>query len=173
MLPASRSGNTSTLACPATLESGALEAPISGTIAASNCSSPSNANSGAISLANLVASTTLSTSACFALPLEEWDSIATFGSCPTNILKLSAEETAIAANSSGVGFWFRPQSANTNVPLSPRSQSGTSIKKNAETNLVPGLVLITCKQGLKVFAVEWQAPDTIPSASPFLIIKQP
>ena len=43
-------------------------------------------------MANSVASTTLSTSAWLALPLEEWDSIATFGSLPVSSLKLSAEE---------------------------------------------------------------------------------
>ena len=73
ILPASRSGNTSTLAFPATGLPGALDCPISGTIAASNWNSPSSNNpSGAFSLAILVASTTLSTSACFALPFEEY-----------------------------------------------------------------------------------------------------
>ena len=36
ILPASRSGNTSTLACPATLLPGALDSPTDGTIAASS-----------------------------------------------------------------------------------------------------------------------------------------
>src|SRR5207244_9275168 len=46
MFPLSRSGNTSTLARPAAGERGALRAATSATIAASVCSSPSNAKSG-------------------------------------------------------------------------------------------------------------------------------
>ena len=54
-----------------TEESGALDAPIEGTIAASSWSSPSTLMSGFCSLQILVASTTLSTSACLALPIVE------------------------------------------------------------------------------------------------------
>ena len=140
MFPASRSGKIRTLALPATGLPGALEAPTLGTIAASSWNSPSSARSGFCSFAILVASTTLSTSACFALPFVEWESIATTGSSCTRSLKDSAEEAAIAASSSGFGFWFRPESPNTKAPLAPYSQSGTMIRKNAETSLVPGFV---------------------------------
>ena len=51
---------------------GALDAPTDGTIAASSWNSPSmRSPSGAFSFAIFVASTTLSTSACFALPFVE------------------------------------------------------------------------------------------------------
>ena len=72
----------------------------------------------------------------------------------------------MAANLSGVGFCSKPQSLKTKVPLCPYSQFGTTIKKNADTSLESGAVLIICKAGLKVLAVEWQAPETTPSASP-------
>ena len=45
--------------------------------------------------------------------------------------------------------------------------------KLEETVEMPGAVLITCKPGRKVLAVEWQAPETKPSASPALRIKAP
>ena len=160
-------------AFPATSLPGALEAPTLGTIAASSWNSPSSFRSGFCSFAILVASTTLSTSACFALPLVEWDSIATTGSSSTSSLKDSAEEAAIAASSSGFGFWFSPESANTKVPFAPYSQSGTTIRKNADTSFVPGFVFRICRHGLSVSAVEWHAPDTIPSASPILTIITP
>ena len=56
------------------------------------------------------------------------------------------------------------------VPSEPNSQSGTTMTKNAETSFVPGAVLMICKDGLSVFAVEWHAPDTTPSASPIFTI---
>ena len=71
--------------------------PTLGTIAASSCISPSSLRSGFCSLAIFVASTTLSTSACFALPFVEWERNATFGSAPTRERKDSAEDAAIAA----------------------------------------------------------------------------
>ena len=153
--------------------SGALEAATDGTSAASNWSSPSTSSSGYCSFAILVASTTFVTRSCFALPFVEWDSIATFAFFPVSCSKDSAEDAAIAANSSGFGSWFKPQSPNTNTPSSPYSQFGTIIKKNADTNLQPGFVLMICRHGRSVLAVEWHAPDTIPSASPALIIKHP
>ena len=45
--------------------------------------------------------------------------------------------------------------------------------KQEETVLNPGAVLITCKPGRSVLAVEWHAPETKPSASPALRIKAP
>ena len=54
-------------------------------------------------------STTLSTSACFALPLEEWESIAILASASTKVSKDFAELAAIPANSAEVGFWFNPK----------------------------------------------------------------
>ena len=120
---------------------------------------------GYCSWAIFVASTTLSTSICFALPFVECDSMAMIGFEPTRLLKLLAEESAIAASSSAVGSWFRPQSANRKVPLSPNSQSGTHIRKNPDTSLTPGAVFRICSAGRSVSAVAWQAPATIPSAS--------
>ena len=38
--------------------------------------------------------------------------------------------------------------------------------KNPETNFAPGAVRKICNAGRNVFAVEWQAPDTRPSAPP-------
>ena len=43
----------------------------------------------------------------------------------------------------------------------------------ADTSFVPGFVFRICRHGLKVSAVEWHAPDTIPSASPILTIITP
>ena len=173
MFPASRSGNTRTFALPATSLPGALEAPTLGTIAASSWNSPSSLSSGCSSFAILVASTILSTSGCFALPFVECESMATIGSSSTRSWKDSAEDAAIAESSSGVGFWFRPESANTNAPFAPYSQSGTTIRKNADTSFVPGLVFRICRHGRSVSAVEWHAPDTIPSASPIFTIITP
>ena len=61
----------------------------------------------------------------------------------------------------------------TKVPFAPYSQSGTTIRKNADTSFVPGFVFRICRHGLSVSAVEWHAPDTIPSASPILTIITP
>ncbi|OQA91483.1 MAG: hypothetical protein BWY27_00561 [Bacteroidetes bacterium ADurb.Bin234] len=92
-------GNTNTLAFPAIGLPGALLAPTLGTMAASACSSPSIARSGAICLANAVASTTLSTISCLALPLVEKLNMATRGSIPATLLAVLAVTTAISANS--------------------------------------------------------------------------
>ena len=141
MFPASRSGKISTFAFPATGLPGALDAPTDGTIAASSWNSPSmRSPSGAFSFAIFVASTTLSTSACFALPFVECERSATTGSFSVRSLKESADESAIAASFSGSGFCSSPESPNRNVPLAPISQSGTTIIKNALTSFVPGFV---------------------------------
>ena len=47
----------------------------------------------------------------------EWERKATFGSAPTRVLNVFAVSLAIAAKLSLSGSWFRPQSANANVPL--------------------------------------------------------
>ena len=83
---------------------------------------------------------TFSVNSDFALPYVEYDNIATFGSSPTNCLKLLLDDIAISANSSGFGFAFNPESPNINVPFEPYLQSGTTITKNAETNFVLGAV---------------------------------
>ena len=96
MLPTSRLGNTNTFALPAMSEPGAFFAPTEGTRAASACSSPSIFRSGFISLAFFVASTTLSTTSCFALPLVEKEHIATRGSAkPATDFAVCAVHTAI------------------------------------------------------------------------------
>ena len=142
-----------------------LNSATSGTIAASNCNSPSTNKSGAFSFTNFVASITFSVDAECALPYVEYDSIATFGSSPTNCSKLLLDEIAISESFSASGSSFNPLSANINVPFAPYSQFGTTIMKNADTNLVPGAVFNICSAGLNVSDVECAAPDTSPSAS--------
>ena len=90
-----------------------------------------------------VASTTFVTSSCFALPHVEWDNIATLGVAPISCSNVLAELEAIAANCSGFGFWFSPQSANTKHPFSPISLACVSINMKADTISVPGAVLTT------------------------------
>ena len=109
-------------------------------MAASNWSSPSAFKSGSFSFNNFVASITFCVNSDFALPIVEYESIATFGSLPTNCSKLLLDDIAISDNSSGFGFAFNPASPNINVPFEPYSQSGTTITKNAETNFVSGAV---------------------------------
>ena len=154
MFPASKFGNIKTFASPFIGLLGALDSAISGIIAASNCNSPSTNKLGSFSFTFLVALITFSVNSECALPCVEYESIATFGSFSTNCLKLLLEEIAISDNFSSSGFSFNPLSPNINVPLSPYSQSGTTITKNAETNLVPGAVFKIWSAGLNVFAVE-------------------
>ena len=162
-----------TLALPPTTLPGAFSLATLGTSAASGCSSPSITRCGYFSLAIFVASTTLSTSGCLALPLVEWESMAITGFGPIRDLKLREEVSAMAASSSGVGSWFRPQSANRNVPFSPKFFIWVSIIKKADTNFTPGAVFNICSAGRRVSAVEWQAPATMPSASLFFTITIP
>ena len=110
MLPAFRSGNTSTLAWPATGEPGALLAPTLGTRAASTCISPSTSRSGRRAWTYRVASTTLSTSGSAALPLVENESIATRGVSSRNIRHESAAAMAMSANWLALGLGTTPQS---------------------------------------------------------------
>lgn len=73
-----------------------LSSPTEGTRAASACSSPSIFNAGSSSLANFVASITLSTTSCVALPLVEKLNMATRGSVkPATLLAVCAVQTAI------------------------------------------------------------------------------
>ena len=100
--------------------------------------------------------------------------MATLGSMsPMKAFQLSAEASAISESSSAVGLMFRPQSANSRVPSAPYSGVLVHMMKNAETSLVPGAVFRICRAGRSVLAVEWQAPDTRPSASPILTIMVP
>src|SRR5690625_4361312 len=63
LLPVLRSGKINTVACPATSDSGILEAATDAETAASYCSGPSTFSSGRLSRTSAVASRTLSTSA--------------------------------------------------------------------------------------------------------------
>ena len=173
MLPACRSGNTSTLALPATALPGALVAATLATNAASACNSPSNCSSGAISLARRVASATLSTNSCLALPLVENDSIATLGSIPAIALAVSAVDTAISASCLASGFGLTAQSANSRKPFSPSCLAGVNMRNAPLTIEQPGLVFSIWKAGRMVSAVVPRAPANSPSASPALIIRQP
>ena len=173
IFPACKSGNTSTLAFPATLDPGAFFSATLGINAASACNSPSICKSGANSRAIRVASVTLSINSCLALPLVEKDSIPTRGSIPANERAVSAVEIAICANSSALGHGLTAQSANTNTPFSPNCLAGVIIRNAPLTMLTPGRVFSIWKAGRIVSAVVPRAPATSPSASPFFIIKQP
>ena len=111
MFPAFKSGKINTFACPATFELGAFEAATSGTIAASNCNSPSNSKSISLSLKISIASLTFVTDSPSALPIVEYDKNATFGSLiPAVNLAFSAADTAISANCNAVGLGITPAS---------------------------------------------------------------
>ena len=173
MFPACRSGKTSTFALPATGLPGALVFATLSTNAASACNSPSSCRSGAISFASFVASATLSTNSCFALPFVENESIATRGSMPAIARAVSAVEIAISANCFASGFGFTAQSANSRKPFSPRCLAGVNIRNAPLTIEQPGLVLRIWNAGRIVSAVVPRAPANSPSASPALIIRQP
>ena len=170
MLPASRSGKTRTFALPATSDPGAFSAATDGTSAASSCRSPSTASSGAFSWASSVASWTFVGTSPLAEPMVEKDSMATFGWVPMYFSHDPADAMAISDSSSAVGSMFRPQSANRRVPSSPYSALSVHMMKKADTSFVPGAVFRICSAGRSVLAVEWQAPETRPSASPILTI---
>ena len=121
MLPTSRQGTTNTFALPAIGEPGALLSPTLGTRAASACNSPSIFSSGSNSLANFNASTTLSTTSCFAEPFVEKLNIATRGSIPATACAVRAVQTAICANWLASGTGVTATSPITNTPLSPHS----------------------------------------------------
>ena len=98
MLAEATSGKMSVLACPATVEPGALLRPTASTSAASACNSPSMCNCGARASTTRRASRTFSTHGCFALPLVENDSSATAGSAPITARVVSAVAMAISAS---------------------------------------------------------------------------
>ena len=154
-------------------EPGALLAPTSGTNAASACSSPSIAISGAISLAIFKASTTLSTTSCFAEPFVEKLNSATFGSIPATAWAVRAVQTAICASWEASGTGVTATSPITRIPFLPYSGACVSNNIAPETQVMPGAVLIICKAGRSTSPVVLRAPANWPSASPFLIIRQP
>ncbi|MNP46262.1 hypothetical protein D3C76_1402480 [compost metagenome] len=99
ILPDCRSGNTNTLALPATLLFGAFCFATFSTIAASNCSSPSINKSGLKVFASSVAILTFSTLSWSADPIDEKLNIATLGSILQTFFAVSAVAIAIAASS--------------------------------------------------------------------------
>ena len=173
MLPACRSGKTSTFALPATGLPGHLRSPTVETSAASACISPSTFSSGACSCTSFTALATLSTFSCLAEPFVEKESIATRGSRPSSALPVCAEAIAISASCSLVGSMFTAQSPNTSTPSSPYFLSCTSIRKQEETVLMPGAPLMICSAGRSTSPVVLIAPATIASASPILSIIVP
>ena len=120
-----------------------------------------------------VASWTLVTTSCLALPLVEKLSMATRGSMPARERAESAAATAMLAISSAVGTGMTAQSAKIMMPLSPNCLVGHSIRKQEETVFMPGLALMICSAGRSMSPVEWIAPETSPSASPFFSIITP
>ena len=153
-----RSGNTRTVARPATGDVGAFSRATSGITAASYCNGPSIARSGRRCLAILVASITFSTSSPEPLVPVEYDNIATRAGMP-NAIADSALWMAMSASSGAVGFGTTAQSPNTST------WSGRHMKKMLDTRLQPGCVLMICRAGRIVCAVLCTAPDTRPSAS--------
>ena len=160
-------------ALPATLDSGAFSFATVGTSAASSWRSPSAASSGAFSLRSSFACWTFSGTSPFADPMVEKDSIAILGSSCMKLFHEAADAMAISESSSAVGSMLRPQSANSRVPSSPNSDLSVHMMKKAETSLVPGAVFRIWSAGRSVLAVEWQAPETRPSASPIFTIMVP
>ena len=119
-------------------EPGAFDSAIAGTSAASACNSPSISSCGARAFTVLVASTTLSTSLCFALPLVENESIATRGVAPNNARHESAEAIAISANSAADGSITTPQSAKIRAPSLPKLTVGKRHQKKTRYQFESG-----------------------------------
>ncbi len=109
LLPVFRSGNTRTLARPATSEPGSLLAATAGSTAASYCNGPSTSRSGRRSRTSSVARRTRSTSAPLPELPVEYDSIATRG-CTPNAAAVPAEEMAMSASCSASGLGTTAQS---------------------------------------------------------------
>ena len=97
-----RSGKISTVARPATSESGIFVLATDGSTAASYWMGPSTSSSGSRWRTNSVAALTLSTSAPEPLVPVEYDSMATRGSIP-NLAAVRADEIAMSASCSDVG----------------------------------------------------------------------
>ena len=92
--------------------------------------------------------------------------MAIFGSIPKAKLE-SAEEIAISANCSAVGFGLIAQSPKT------ETLSSKHMKNTDETTEEFGFVLMNCKAGKMVCCVVCAAPETIPSACPLYTIMVP
>src|SRR5699024_4828667 len=112
IFPASKLGNTNTVASPWMSESGAFFCATVGTHAASNLTCLSTARLASFSFAILTPSITRSVSSDFADPLVEKLYIATFGSISNNFA-VRALSTAISAKSALFGAILIAQSANT------------------------------------------------------------
>src|SRR6478609_6267541 len=92
--------------------------------------------------------------------------MAILGSIPNEILE-SADEIAISANCSAVGFGLIAQSPKT------ETRSSKHIKNTEETTDEFGFVLMNCSAGKMVCCVVCAAPETIPSAWPLYTIIVP
>ena len=90
----------------------------------------------------LTALTVLSIASPFALPFVEYDKKATLGSFFTKSLKLFTDARVMSHSCSSSGNGFNPQSANKKTPSAPISLFLVSIKKNADTVLIPSFALI-------------------------------
>ena len=97
----------------------------------------------------------------FPEPYVEYESIATFGSIP-NTFAVFAVSIAISVSSSSLGAMLIAQSPIASF-LSP-----FTMMKHELTILLPGFVLISCRAGLTVSAVEYVAPPRRQSALPIL-----
>ena len=160
MFPTSRLGNTSTLAWPAMSLPGAFFSPTDGTRAASACSSPSIFSDGSSSLANLVASITLSTTSWVALPLVEKLSIATRGSVkPATLFAVCAVQTAICESCAASGIGVTATSPTTRIPFSPYCCCLEMSSIPPLTHVMPGAHLIIWSAGRKVSPVVLRAPE--------------
>src|SRR5215472_4965499 len=101
-----------------------------------------------------VASTTLSINCPAALPLVEYDNIATRGSASSSVLADWADAIAMSASSDADGFATTPQSANMRPPPAPTFAFGPStIKKKLETSLNPGPGPMQRRAALTAWAV--------------------
>mmetsp|Transcript_75607 Transcript_75607/g.214193 ORF Transcript_75607/g.214193 Transcript_75607/m.214193 type:complete len:305 (+) Transcript_75607:307-1221(+) len=162
MLPASRLGNTSTLALPATAEPGAFDSPTLGTIAASSCSSPSQVRPGRRCLSRGRASRTLSTAGSEAEPLVLNESSATRGSRSANSAeKFEAARSAISASSCELGLTITAQSAKKSG-----SRPGGTITKKLLILEMPFFMPTICTANRTTSPEEVTAPDTLPWATP-------
>ncbi len=123
-------------------------------------------SSGTATWASRVASTTLETFSCTALPAVEKESMATFGGLPARGSKERAELTAISARLAASGSTTRPQSAKTKMPFLAWCGAHSIIRKKLDTRPVPGARPIVCSAARTVSAVVATAPPTVPSASP-------
>lgn len=92
----------------------------------------------------------------------------TRGSMPQRHFAVCADEIAIAASCSAVGFGFTAQSPKTIMPSSPYALFGSSMIKQLDTTEIRHLDDL--EPSSSVSPVVLIAPATMPSARPFLII---